>query len=67
MKRIGIRDSASAGWGLATFAFETNFRVPYLMLATVAAGVAAPNVLTGWYHSRDLVRQRPLAVLRSEV
>ncbi len=59
--------SLGAGWGLATFVFETNFRVPYLMLATVAVGVAALTVLTGWYHSRDLVRQSPLAVLRSEV
>lgn len=58
--------SIGAAWGLATFVFEAAFRVPYTVLAIVAVGLAALTVLVGWYHSRDLVRQSPLAVLRSE-
>ncbi len=60
----GIALATVAGWGLVTFLFEMDFRVPGWRLAMIGVGTAGVTVLVGLLNSRQLVRRAPLAVLR---
>jgi putative ABC transport system permease protein len=55
-----------AGWALAAFLFEMDFRPPVWPLAVAIATVTVITVVTGWCASRGILNHPPLEVLRAE-
>jgi putative ABC transport system permease protein len=53
-----------AGWALARFLFEIPFQLPTTSLTALWLSVVALTVGLGLFNSRDMVRRRPLAVMR---
>ncbi len=58
--------AAIAAWALARWMFEGQFALPALPLAALALGVVGLTVVVGLLNSRDVIRRRPLEVLRGE-
>ncbi len=58
--------AAIAAWALAKWMFEGQFALPALPLAALALGVVGLTVVVGLLNSRDVIRRRPLEVLRGE-
>jgi putative ABC transport system permease protein len=55
-----------AAWALARWLFEGQFVLPALPLAALTLGVVGLTVVVGLLNSRDVIRRRPLEVLRGE-
>ena len=55
-----------AAWALARWLFEGGFSLPALPLAALTLGVVALTVVVGLLNSREVIRRRPLEVLRGE-
>jgi putative ABC transport system permease protein len=55
-----------AGWALAAFLFEMDFRPPVWPLAVAIATVTVITVVTGWCASRGILNHPPLEVLRAD-
>lgn len=62
---VGVGLALGAAWALARFVFETPFAVPP-SVGGLALAVAAGTALMGLANSADVVRRRPLEVLRGE-
>ncbi len=62
----GILLSLISSWILATYFFEIVFRPDYPGLLITWAGVMVLTVLVGWWNTRQVVSESPLAVLRRE-
>jgi putative ABC transport system permease protein len=58
--------SWAASWGLAHFVFHTGFTPAVLPTVIALIAVPALTAVIGLLMSRNVVRQSPLAVLRSE-
>jgi putative ABC transport system permease protein len=55
-----------AAWALAHFVFEGSFTVPLAAMSALAAGIVLLTVTVGVANSLDVVRRRPLEILREE-
>jgi putative ABC transport system permease protein len=60
----GVLLGGVAAWALTTFFFKLEYRVPWLGLLVLCAGVALLAITVGLVNSRDVFRRQPLAVLR---
>jgi putative ABC transport system permease protein len=58
--------AAIAAWALARWMFEGHFALPALPLTALTLGVVGLTVVVGLLNSRDVIRRRPLEVLRGE-
>ncbi len=55
-----------AAWALARWVFEGRFALAALPLAALTLGVVTLTVVVGLLNSREVIRRRPLEVLRGE-
>jgi putative ABC transport system permease protein len=63
---ISVILASAAGWALATFVFETTFRVPLPQLVALTSGLVALTLGVGLWSSATILKRTPLEVLRSE-
>ncbi len=63
---ISVVLASAAGWALATFVFDTRFRVPLPQLVAVTSGLVALTLGVGLWSSATILKRTPLEVLRSE-
>ena len=62
----GMLLALAAGFLLARFFFEIVFSPDIPGLLYILAGVVGLTVLVGWWNTREVIRNSPLAVLRRE-
>lgn len=63
---ISVILASVAGWALATWVFETPFRVPLPQLVALTSGLVALTLGVGLWSSNTILKRTPLEVLRSE-
>lgn len=63
----GLSLAVAAAWGLARFAFETDFTLDIFPVTGAIAVVVALTILIGVLNSRAVLDKPPLQVLRTEV
>jgi putative ABC transport system permease protein len=63
---VAVVLSATAGWALARWVFESAYVLPLVPMLALAGGLALLTTAIGLATSLDVLRQPPLAVLRAE-
>jgi len=58
--------SAGAGWAIARFLFEVNYRLPVPSLGLLVATILLLTVGIGLWNSADILRRPPLEALRND-
>ncbi len=63
---VAVVLATGAGWAIARFVFEGQFRLPVLPMSALMLLIVALTVIVGLANSRDVVRRPPLEVLRQD-
>ena len=63
---VAVVLSATAGWALAKWTFESRFDLPIVSLAGLTALVVGLTLAVGLWSSAEVLKRPPLAILRSD-